>query len=114
MGKDSADAAAGKMFSGDVVAAILVANGCTSLTMKQYEMMSALDGNTTASAFHHDFRCVNAEAKDLKARVEAGDKFEPVKPGNGAGGPGRGAGNGGPSKKRGTYGQHVPSSDVAD
>jgi hypothetical protein len=69
-----------KMFSADVVAAVLLASGTTSLTMKQYEMMSALDGTRTASSFEHAFRTVLAKSKDLKARVEAGEAFKPVQP----------------------------------
>jgi hypothetical protein len=107
MGKDSAAAAANKMFSGDVVAAILMANGCSSLSMRQYEMMSALDGKKTAFAFQHDFRCVNAKAKELKARVDAGEEFEPVKPGSGKGG------KCGSGTKRGEMSRHRPGT-VAD
>jgi hypothetical protein len=82
MGKAAVDANhdPSKMFSADVVAAVLLASGTTSLTMKQYEMMSALDGTRTASSFQHAFRAVLAKSKDLKARVEAGETFEPVQP----------------------------------
>jgi hypothetical protein len=69
-----------KMFNVDVVAAVLMASGTTSLSMKQYEMMSALDGSRTASSFQHAFRAVLAKAKELKARVEDGETFEPVAP----------------------------------
>jgi hypothetical protein len=69
-----------KMYSTDVVAAVLAASGTTSLTMKQYEMMSALDGTRTASSFQHAFRAVLAKSKELKARVEGGEVFEPVAP----------------------------------
>jgi hypothetical protein len=58
---------ASKMFSADVVAAVLAASGTTSLSMKQYEMMSALDA-------------VMAKSKELRARFEAGETFEPVAP----------------------------------
>ncbi|PWO20286.1 Fungal-trans domain containing protein, partial [Pyrenophora tritici-repentis] len=69
-----------KMYSADVVAAVLCSTGTTSLSNKNYEMMSALDGKKTASAFQHDFRAVIAKAKELKARVEEGEAFEPVAP----------------------------------
>ncbi|KAJ8107136.1 hypothetical protein OPT61_g9075 [Boeremia exigua] len=67
---------AGKTYSADVVAAVLYATGTTSLSMKNYELMSSLDGVKTASAFQHDFRAVIAKAKELKARVESGETFQ--------------------------------------
>ncbi|KAF1829823.1 hypothetical protein BDW02DRAFT_573636 [Decorospora gaudefroyi] len=70
----------GKVFSADVVAAVLYSTGTTSLSMKHYEMMSALDGTKTASGFQHDFRAVIAKSKELRARVEAGEEFESVPP----------------------------------
>jgi len=70
------------MFSADVVAAVLCSTGTTSLSNKNYEMMSALDSKKTVSAFQHDFRTVLAKAKELKARVEHGEVFEPVPPGS--------------------------------
>jgi tryptophanase len=69
-----------KMYSADVVAAVLTASGTTSLSMKQYELMSAMDGTRTASSFQHAFRAVLAKAKDLKTRVDNGEVFEPVQP----------------------------------
>ncbi|KAH8732872.1 hypothetical protein GQ44DRAFT_765947 [Phaeosphaeriaceae sp. PMI808] len=80
MGKTAAENEASKMFSADVVAAVLMATGTTSLSMKQYEMMSALDGTRTASSFQHVFRAVIAKSKELKARVDEGEVFEPVQP----------------------------------
>jgi hypothetical protein len=81
MGKIASDSTDGtKMFSADVVAAVLMASGTISLSTKQYEMMSALDGTRTASGFQHAFRSVIGKAKDLKARVDAGETFEPVQP----------------------------------
>ncbi|KAF3046654.1 hypothetical protein E8E12_011438 [Didymella heteroderae] len=76
------DGKAEQMYSADVVAAVLMATGTTSLpaTMKHYEIMSSLDGVKTASAFQHDFRSVLAKAKQLKARVEKGAAFESVAP----------------------------------
>jgi hypothetical protein len=71
---------ASKMYSADVVAACLMASGTTSLSIKQYEMMSALDGTRTASSFQHSFRAVLAKSKELKARVDGGEVFEPVQP----------------------------------
>ncbi|XPS70588.1 hypothetical protein M3J09_002797 [Ascochyta lentis] len=81
-------ATAHKTYSADVVAAVLMATGTTSLSMKHYEVMSSLDGVKTASAFQHDFRDVLAKAKELKARIDEGEVFEPVQP----------------TKKRGMYG----------
>lgn len=69
-----------KMYSVDVVAAVLTATGTTSLSMKHYEISSSLDGTKTASAFQHDFRSVLAKAKELKARIDNGDVFESVAP----------------------------------
>ncbi|KAF2647612.1 hypothetical protein K491DRAFT_763591 [Lophiostoma macrostomum CBS 122681] len=78
MGKDTADKAATKSFTGDIVAALLMASGTTTISMKQYELMSSLDGKKSASAFQHDFRCVLAKAKELKAQVDSGEEFKAV------------------------------------
>lgn len=67
-----------KMFSADIVAALLYSTGTTSLSTKNYEMMSSLDGKKSACAFQHDFRSVIAKAKELKARVEGGENFRAV------------------------------------
>ena len=67
-----------KMFSADVVAAVLCCTGTTSLSMKSYEMMSSLDGTKSAYGFQHDFRYVIVKAKELKARVESGEEFQAV------------------------------------
>ncbi|CAA9964435.1 hypothetical protein PTMSG1_07794 [Pyrenophora teres f. maculata] len=77
--KATADAGQ-KMYSADVVAAVLCSTGTTSLSKQNYEMMSALDGKKTATAFQHDFRAVIAKAKELKARLNEGEAFEPVAP----------------------------------
>ena len=69
-----------KTYSADVVAALLVATGTTSLSMKNYELMSAIDGVKTASAFQHDFRAILSKAKDLKTRIDSGEEFETVQP----------------------------------
>ncbi|KAH7076801.1 hypothetical protein BKA63DRAFT_290506 [Paraphoma chrysanthemicola] len=69
-----------KMYSADVVAAVLTASGTTSLSTRQYEFMSALDGTRTASSFQHAFRAVLARAKELKTRIDNGEVFEPVQP----------------------------------
>jgi hypothetical protein len=69
-----------KTYSADVVAALLVATGTTSLSMKNYELMSALDGVKTASAFQHDFRAIISKAKELKTRIDNGEEFEIVQP----------------------------------
>lgn len=68
----------GKVFSADVVAALLMSIGTTTLSMANYEHMSSLDGTKTANAFQHDFRSVIAKAKELKRRVEGGEEFKPI------------------------------------
>lgn len=69
-----------KAYSADVIAALLVATGTTSLTMKNYELMSSIDGVKTAAAFQHDFRVIITKAKDLTSRMKRGEVFEPVQP----------------------------------
>ncbi|KAF1996285.1 hypothetical protein P154DRAFT_623360 [Amniculicola lignicola CBS 123094] len=84
MGKSASEATggqSGKMFSADVVAALIMSFGQSSISRAQYELMSAMDGVKTASAFQHDFRAVLAKARELKARQDAGEKFEAVQPG---------------------------------
>ncbi|KAH7086998.1 hypothetical protein FB567DRAFT_56763 [Paraphoma chrysanthemicola] len=80
MAKGATDNDPSKMYSADVVAAVLTASGTTSLSMKQYELMSAMDGTRTASSFQHAFRAVLARAKELKTRIDNGEVFEPVQP----------------------------------
>ncbi|KAF2009866.1 hypothetical protein BU24DRAFT_467369 [Aaosphaeria arxii CBS 175.79] len=78
---NNANVAAGKstrMFSLDMVAALLMSCSVTTLTHKQYELMSALDGQKTVSALQHDFRAVMAKAKELKERIDGGEEFVPV------------------------------------
>ncbi|KAF2707926.1 hypothetical protein K504DRAFT_458407 [Pleomassaria siparia CBS 279.74] len=77
--KASADGApTGKMFSADVVAALIMSFSATSITKQQYELMSSMDGVKTPSAFQHDFRSVLAKAKELKSRIDNGEVFAPV------------------------------------
>jgi hypothetical protein len=80
MGKDDAAANGEKMFSENCFAVLLMTLGVTSITKAQYDMMSALDGTRTARAFQHQFRSVTARAKELKARIDAGETFSPVQP----------------------------------
>jgi hypothetical protein len=87
MAADEANAGGGKMFSEDTVAVLLMALGSVSISTAQYAMMSSLDGTKTASSFQHSFRSVLKKAKELKARADNGEAFEPVAP----------------AKKRGTY-----------
>jgi len=77
MAKANGDNAAstGKTFSEDTVAIILMALGTTSISMMQYDMMSALDGQRTASSFQHQFRSVLKKARELKQRVDDGERF---------------------------------------
>ncbi|KAJ4296195.1 hypothetical protein N0V90_006239 [Kalmusia sp. IMI 367209] len=74
------DIVTGKTFSEDTVAVLLMALGNTSISSAQYDMMSSLDGTKTASSFQHQFRSVLKKAKEFKARVDDGEKFEPVQP----------------------------------
>ncbi|KAF2790883.1 hypothetical protein K505DRAFT_213541, partial [Melanomma pulvis-pyrius CBS 109.77] len=69
-----------KVFSADVVAALLMSFNATTITRQQYALMSAMDGVKTASAFQHDFRSVLAKAKELKTRVDGGEEFTAVQP----------------------------------
>lgn len=71
-----------KMVPADCVSVLLMAIGNTSISKAQYEMMSALDGNRTASSFEHQFRSITSKAKELKKRVEDGEDFVPVPPTN--------------------------------
>jgi hypothetical protein len=83
MGKAATDAAANagrKMVLADCVSVLLMAVGNTTITKAQYNMMSAIDGTRTASSFEHQFRTITAKAKELKARVEDGEDFEPIPP----------------------------------
>jgi len=71
-----------KMVPADCVSVLLMALGNTSISKQQLDIMSALDGTRTASSFEHQFRSIVAKAKELKARVEKGEVFEPVPPGS--------------------------------
>ena len=70
-----------KMVSADCVSILLMSLGSTTITKAQYNMMSALDGTRTASSFEHQFRSITAKTKELKARADDGETFEPVPPG---------------------------------
>ncbi|KAJ4992085.1 hypothetical protein SVAN01_02406 [Stagonosporopsis vannaccii] len=79
MGKAADSATSGqKTISVDCVAVLLMALGRTSISKEQLDMMSALDGTRTPSSFEHQFRPIIAQAKELKKRVEEGEKFTPV------------------------------------
>jgi hypothetical protein len=71
-----------KVVPADCVSVLLMAIGSTTISKAQYEMMSALDGTRTASSFEHQFRTITAKAKELKARAEQGEAFQPVAPSN--------------------------------
>jgi hypothetical protein len=71
-----------KTVPADCVSVLLMALDKTTITRAQYEMMSALDGNRTASSFEHQFRSITAKAKELKSRADNGESFEPVRPAN--------------------------------
>ncbi|KAF2442610.1 hypothetical protein P171DRAFT_364165 [Karstenula rhodostoma CBS 690.94] len=80
MAADEGNSGGGKMFSEDTVAVLLMAVGSVSISSAQYAMMSSLDGTKTASSFQHSFRSVLKKAKELKARADTGESFEPVAP----------------------------------
>jgi hypothetical protein len=67
-----------KMVSVDTVAILLMALGATTVTQKQLETMSALDGTRTAKSFSHQVLEITRKAKEFKARVDAGEEFTPV------------------------------------
>ncbi|KAI4648003.1 hypothetical protein J4E93_004414 [Alternaria ventricosa] len=69
-----------KVVPADCVSVLLMALGSTTISKAQYDMMSALDGTRTASSFEHQFRTITAKAKELKARAEQGETFQPVAP----------------------------------
>ncbi|KAF2106673.1 hypothetical protein BDV96DRAFT_471299, partial [Lophiotrema nucula] len=69
-----------KTVPADCVSVLLMALGSTSITKAQYNMMSALDGQRTASSFEHQFRSITQKAKELKSRLDNGEAFEPVAP----------------------------------
>jgi hypothetical protein len=69
-----------KMISANCVSVLLMALGSTTISKSQLDMMSALDGTRTASSFQHQFRSIVAKAKELKKRVEDGEKFVPISP----------------------------------
>jgi hypothetical protein len=81
------DASGQKMFSADIVSFLLAAVDHTSISKSQFDIMSALDGTRTASSFEHQFRSITQKAKELKSRLDNGEKFTQVSP----------------SKKRGEY-----------
>jgi len=81
MAKAAADSTAGqKTIPADCVSVLLMALDKTTISKAQYELMSALDGSRTASSFEHQFRSITAKAKELKSRVDSGEKFEAVPP----------------------------------
>ncbi|UPX11597.1 uncharacterized protein EKO05_0002194 [Ascochyta rabiei] len=87
MGKATDSPAGGqKTIPADCVSVLLMALGCTGITKAQLEMMSALDGTRTANSFEHQFRSIMSKARELKKRVEDGEKFTPVQPGTKRGG----------------------------
>lgn len=64
----------------DCVSVLLMALDKTTISKAQYELMSALDRNRTASSFEHQFHSITAKAKDLKSRIDSGEKFDAVPP----------------------------------
>ena len=70
-----------KSFSFKTVAmlcCIILKNG--TIGGAQYDMMSALDGERTASAFQHEFRAVLKRAKELKDSMDKDGVPAPVTP----------------------------------
>jgi len=70
-----------KMMPADCFSAFMALSGLTTVTKAQLELMSHLDGVRTADSYQHSFRSVVAKAKELKKRIDEGEKFEPVAPG---------------------------------
>ncbi|KAF2498427.1 hypothetical protein BU16DRAFT_579552 [Lophium mytilinum] len=77
---DDSGAKGQKTYTLDTVAVLLMAANVVSISRTQYEMMSSLDGTRTADSFQHQLREVLKKAKELKARVDDGEKFAPVAP----------------------------------
>lgn len=69
------------MLLADCLSAFMALNGITSLTKAHLELMSHLDGTRTTDGYQHLLRSVVAKAKELKQRIDEGEKFEPVPPG---------------------------------
>ena len=67
-----AAAEANKTFSAEVLALILAASG-TTIGGKDYHIMAKLDETKTASGWEHTFRPIKARAKELKAKIDAGE-----------------------------------------
>ncbi|KAF2808552.1 uncharacterized protein BDZ99DRAFT_57893 [Mytilinidion resinicola] len=76
--KNGESSSSSKMVSIDTVAILLMALGATTISQKQLEMMSAIDGTRTAKSFSHQMHEITKKAKELKARVDAGEEFVPV------------------------------------
>ncbi|KAH9873927.1 hypothetical protein IAQ61_004554 [Plenodomus lingam] len=64
----------------DCIAVLMATGGSTSITGAQYDMMSSINGERTASSFQHQFRHIIAKSKELKQRLENGEEFPPVPP----------------------------------
>ncbi|KAJ4372113.1 hypothetical protein N0V83_003886 [Neocucurbitaria cava] len=81
MAKATADTGKGvKMFSADIIAALLASTDRVRISKETYELMSAVDGTKTVDSLQHNFREVLAQAKDLKKRMVEGEVFVPVQP----------------------------------
>ncbi|KAI8940427.1 hypothetical protein NX059_004115 [Plenodomus lindquistii] len=65
----------------DCIAVLMATGGSTSISRAQYDMMSSINGERTASSFEHQFRHIIAKSKELKQRLQDGDEFPPVPPG---------------------------------
>ncbi|KAF2850644.1 hypothetical protein T440DRAFT_507742 [Plenodomus tracheiphilus IPT5] len=75
-----ADATAQKNILADCIAVLMATGGTTTITRAQYDMMSSVNGERTASSFEHQFRHIIAKSKELKQRLDNGENFTPVPP----------------------------------
>lgn len=81
MAKATADTSKGvKVFSADIIAALLASTDRVTISKETYELMSAVDGTKTEASLQHNFREVLTQAKDLKKRMAEGEVFVPVQP----------------------------------
>lgn len=70
-------------FNFETMAVVLycVLESGVTLGDKHYQMMSAVDGDRSASAFQHQFRKVKARAKELQKQAASGEGVgTPAKP----------------------------------
>lgn len=64
----------------DCIAVLMATGGSTTISRAQYDIMSSVNGKRTASSFEHQFRHIIAKSKELKERLDSGEKLNPVTP----------------------------------